>query len=67
MTTEKDVDELAEYIIFLEGKTAAMAMDSARLDKLFMLLPFRIRHQYGGDPAEFREGIDAARITETKP
>jgi hypothetical protein len=44
------------------GTRAAMAeKDTRRLDKLFDLLPFEVRHRFGGDVREFREGIDAAR------
>lgn len=35
--------------------------DVARLDWLFEHLPFDVRHRFGGDTQEFREGIDAAR------
>ena len=38
--------------------------DTRRLDKLFALLPFDVRHQFGGDIQEFREGIDAAMTPE---
>ena len=41
--------------------------DTARLDKLFRLLPFKERHRFGGDLQEFREGIDATPDSEKAP
>ena len=45
----------------LRAESARLREDAARLDALFQILPFSVRHVFGGDEREFREGIDAAR------
>lgn len=47
---------------YLLSMTDRAHPDTARLDKLFVLLPFEQRHRFGGDLSEFRAGIDAAYV-----